>query len=101
MNKLAFAQALQDGVEMASQSAGHDLSGKPGRDVIVRMYGAGASGREVSAQEFIDRTWINDDTFGCQIYIAGPIRTPGLLEYPLPRVTRAASTAQSIRRYLF
>ena len=63
MNKASFALAFQDAIEIACRFAEESL-GKPlSRDVTVRMYGASIGGLEVSPSEFIDRAYINDETF--------------------------------------
>src|ERR1700761_5112538 len=63
MNKAAFALAFQDAVETACRSAEKSLGRTLGRDIIVRMYGAGTDGLDVSPEEFIDRAYISDDLF--------------------------------------
>ena len=57
MNKAAFALAFQDAVESACRSAEKSLGKTLSRDVIVRMYGAGTNGLDISPEEFIDRAY--------------------------------------------
>jgi hypothetical protein len=63
MNKAAFAVAFQDAIEIARRSAEKSLGKTLSRDVIVRMYGAGTNGLDVSPEEFIDRASIGDEVF--------------------------------------
>ncbi|TBD34339.1 hypothetical protein [Rhizobium ruizarguesonis] len=63
MNKTSFARIFQDAVEVACRSTEEALGRTLNRDVIVRMYGAGTNGLDVSSEEFIDRAYINDDVF--------------------------------------
>jgi len=63
MNKAAFALAFQDAVETACRSAEKSLGKTLSRDVIVRMYGAGTNGLDISPEEFIDRAYISDEIF--------------------------------------
>ena len=61
MNKASFALAVQDAVETACRSAEKALGRTLSRDIIVRMYGAGTDGLDVSPEEFIDRAYISDE----------------------------------------
>lgn len=63
MNKAAFALAFRDAVETACRAAEKSLAKTLSRDVIVRMYGAGTNGLDVSPGEFIDRAYISDGLF--------------------------------------
>jgi hypothetical protein len=53
MNKAAFALAFQDAVETACRSAEKSLGKTLSRDVIVRMYGAGTDGLDVSPRNLL------------------------------------------------
>jgi len=63
MDKAAFALAFQDAVEIACRSAEKSLGRNLSRNVIVRMYGAGVNGLDISPQDFIDRAYISDRSF--------------------------------------
>jgi hypothetical protein len=63
MNKASFTLLFQDAVEVACGTAEKTLGTMLSRDVIVRMYGAGANGLEISTKDFIDRAYINDKVF--------------------------------------
>jgi hypothetical protein len=63
MNKQSFTLAFQDAVDVACRNAEKIVGKKLSRDVVVRLYGAGAQGLEMGAQEFIDRAYISDRLF--------------------------------------
>ncbi len=63
MDKASYAMAFRDAVETACQIAENALGESLTRDCVVRMYGAGISGRDVSPEEFIDRAYMTDEIF--------------------------------------
>lgn len=63
MDKVSFAKAFTEAVEVACRSA-ERLLGRPlSRDVVVRMYGAQVNGLTLSPEDFVHRVYINDDLF--------------------------------------
>lgn len=63
MNKITFIRAFEDAVEIACQFAEKSLNRKLSREVIIKMYGVGTNGLEVSPAEFLDKFYINENLF--------------------------------------
>ena len=63
MDKASFFHLFKDAVELAVKAAEKSLGRKLSRDVIVRMYGAGTNGVDMSPRDFINRAYINETTF--------------------------------------
>jgi len=70
MTKGLFYRAFLDAVETACKVAETLLGRKLDRDIIVRMYGAGVGGIDVSPEVFVDRAYLNKDAFYRLIDIA-------------------------------
>ena len=63
MDKAAFTQAFRATVDVSLVDAEKKLGKILDHNVIVRMFGAGVNGEDISAEEFIDRVYIDNQTF--------------------------------------
>ena len=63
MNKESFASCFRESLETACSAAEKSLGKKLSRDVIIKMYGAGENGLEVSPAEFLERAYISEESF--------------------------------------
>ena len=63
MDRVAFVALFNETIAAICLDAEKALGRELSPDVIIRMYGGGRSGVDVSPEEFLDRAYINIELF--------------------------------------